>query len=125
VSLTSEELSRAGHYIAVLKGNGADQTKTFFVTPGPVKKISFLARPSRVPVAKPDAISGTAFVFDNSQNLVLEPTPVSFSIGVQGAAAATRKVDSRDGVAWIKAGSAIARARRSSPRWPEKFQSKE
>src|SRR3954468_17531949 len=63
VTFSADEISKSGHYVAVFSGSGADQTAAFDVAPGVVKKISFLARPSRVPVAKPDVISGTAFVF--------------------------------------------------------------
>ena len=53
--------------------------------------IAFLARPSRVPADTPNVISGTAFVFDKYQNLVLQPQPVKFDLTVNGQTPAARK----------------------------------
>jgi hypothetical protein len=64
--------------------------------------IAFLARPSRVPAAKPGVISGTAFVFDKYNNLVLAPTPVKFDLAVPGTSAETRTETSKLGVAFVR-----------------------
>ncbi len=61
-----------------------EDSATFFVTAGPVSSIAFLARPSRVPANTPNVISGTAFLFDKYQNLVLQPQPVKFELTVNG-----------------------------------------
>jgi hypothetical protein len=100
VSFSADEVAFVGKYIVYSDG----QVKQFKVVPGPAKKISFIARPSRVPVAKPDVITGVAFVFDNSENLVLKPTPVKFNLSVTGAGT-SRTVTSKDGVAWIRSTS--------------------
>jgi hypothetical protein len=69
--------------------------------------LSFLARPSRVPVARPGVISGIAVVFDRFQNLVLQPTPIKFSLSMDGAGAGVSEtVTSRNGVAWVNSSSA-------------------
>jgi hypothetical protein len=47
-------------------------------------------------------VSGTAFVFDEFNNLVLQPTPVSFNLAVEGAAPVKREANSKDGVAYVK-----------------------
>ena len=60
-----------------------------------------LARPSRVPAATPNVISGTAFVFDNAQNLVLPPQPVKFELNVNGQSV-SRTENTHDGVAYTK-----------------------
>lgn len=99
-NFSGEEVSFAGKYTVISGG----QTKQFRVVAGPAKKLSFIARPSRVPVARPDVITGVAFIFDNQQNLVLAPTPVKFDLTVAGAGT-SRSVTSKDGVAWIKSGS--------------------
>jgi hypothetical protein len=75
------------------------------VKPGKPGKLNFLARPSRVPVAHPNVISGVTFVFDQYQNLILDPTPVNFNLSV-GGAGSTKSVTSREGVAWINSASA-------------------
>jgi hypothetical protein len=104
VEIKGEELRSAGRWIAVVRGNG-NQSQVFWVKPGKPGKLNFLARPSRVPVARPNVISGVTFVFDQYQNLILDPTPVKFNLSV-GGAGSTKTVTSREGVAWINSASA-------------------
>ncbi len=105
VRIGGEELRSAGRWIAILRSSGRSSSQAFFVQPGPPENLSFLARPSRVPVARPGAISGIAVVFDRFQNLVLKPTPVKFGLSVDGASV-SQAVTSRDGVAWVNSSSA-------------------
>lgn len=105
VQIASGELRGAGRWLAILRAGGRSSSRAFLVEPGPPENLSFLARPSRVPVARPGAISGIAVVFDKYQNLVLQPTPVKFSLSV-GSAAISQTVTSRNGVAWISSSSA-------------------
>jgi hypothetical protein len=58
-----------------------------------------------VPVARPNVISGVTFIFDQYQNLILDPTPVNFNLSV-GGAGSTKTVTSREGIAWINSASA-------------------
>jgi hypothetical protein len=102
VELKAEELRAAGRYTVVLSPGG---TASFFVTPAKPAEVSFLARPSRVPVAKPGVISGVAFVFDDFKNLVLEPAPVKFELSVQGTNA-SQTVPTKYGIAWTRMNSA-------------------
>ena len=104
VEIKGEELRGAGRWIAVVRGDG-NQSQVFWVKPGKPEKLNFLARPSRVPVARPNVISGVTFVFDRYQNLILDPTPVNFNLSV-GGAGSSKSVTSRDGVAWINSSSA-------------------
>ena len=104
VEIKGEELRSAGRWIAVTRGDG-NQSQVFWVKPAKPEKLNFLARPSRVPVARPNVISGVTFVFDRYQNLVLEPTPVNFNLSVAGTSS-SKTVTSREGVAWIKSSSA-------------------
>lgn len=101
VTFSPDEIKHSGDYIAI----AGDTAKHFFVTPGDAAKVNFLARPSRVPVATPDVISGVAFVFDKDQNMVTSPLPVKFDLSVNGTGS-SREVTSKDGVAWLKAASA-------------------
>ncbi len=97
VQLSSDDLQNAGRYVIALDGNSA----TFFVTAAPVQSIAFLARPSRVPSNTPNVVSGTAFLFDRYQNLVLQPQPVKFELIVNGQTV-TRTEMSKAGVAYTK-----------------------
>jgi hypothetical protein len=101
VTLSAEELKNAGRYTVVV----GDDKASFFVTPNRAESIAFIARPSRVPAARPDVISGTAFIFDKDQNLVTAPTQVRFDLAVENSKI-SRTVQSKDGVAWIKLPSA-------------------
>ena len=104
VDIKGEELRSAGRWIAVVRGD-SKQSQVFWVKPGKPGKLNFLARPSRVPVARPNVISGVTFVFDQYQNLILDPTPVKFNLSVGGAGSA-KSVTSREGVSWINSASA-------------------
>lgn len=106
VRLSPEETRAAGRYTVILRDGGSASTRSFFVTAAQPEKVNFLARPSRVPVSRPQVISGVAFVFDGHQNLVLAPTPVRFDLGVQGGPATTRTVQTRAGIAWLQLDSA-------------------
>src|SRR4051812_14491583 len=57
VEVKGEELRSAGRWIAVVKGD-SNQSQVFWVKSGKPENLSFLARPSRVPVARPNVISG-------------------------------------------------------------------
>jgi hypothetical protein len=104
VEIKGEELRSAGRWIAIVRGD-ANQSQVFWVKPGKPGKLNFLARPSRVPVARPNVISGVTFVFDEYQNLILDPTPVNFNLSI-GGAGSTKSVTSHEGVAWINSASA-------------------
>jgi len=104
VEIKGEELRSAGRWIAVVRGD-SNQSQVFWMKPGKPGKLNFLARPSRVPVARPNVISGVTFVFDQYQNLILDPTPVNFNLAV-GSSSSTKSVTSREGVAWINSASA-------------------
>jgi hypothetical protein len=104
VEIKGEELRSAGRWIAAIRGD-SNQSQVFWVKPGKPGKLNFLARPSRVPVAHPNVISGVTFIFDQYQNLILDPTPVNFNLSV-GGAGSTKSVTSREGVAWINSASA-------------------
>lgn len=105
VQIKGEELRSAGRWVAILKSGGSSSSKVFWVKEGTPESLSFLAHPSRVPVARQGVINGFVFVFDRFHNLILQPTPVNFSLSV-GGAGATHIVASRDGLASIDASSA-------------------
>ena len=101
VQIKGEELRSAGRWIAIVRSGGNPESSVFWVKPGAAENLSFLARPSRVPVAERNAISGVAYVFDKYHNLVLQPTPVNFSLSVNGTGA-SHAVTSREGVSSVE-----------------------
>src|SRR5215469_16916349 len=104
VQIKGEELRSAGKWIAILRSGGSQQSAVFGVKPGQAASLSFLAKPSRVPVAQHNGISGTVFIFDKFNNLVFDSTSVNFNLSVNGSGA-NQKVTSQQGVAWIDASS--------------------
>jgi hypothetical protein len=98
LELAPEELQVAGDYLLLL----GDEKATFFVEPAKPEKISFLVRPSRLPVGVHEGVSGVAYVLDNFNNLVLAPQEVTFKLAVENGPADTRAVQTRDGVAWAQ-----------------------
>ena len=101
VQVEGDQLRQAGRYIVILEGSET-ASGAFFVAPAKLENIAFLARPSRVPAARKDVITGSAYLFDKYNNLVMEKYPVKFDVAVAGASAVTRTADSKNGVAWIK-----------------------
>ena len=105
ISISDEDVRAAGRYIAVLRAGGESSSKTFFVAAGKPGKLTFLARPSRVPAGKQDVISGVGFVFDQYDNLVLAPSEVRFDLSVGGKQSASRAVTTKSGIAWTRMNS--------------------
>ena len=91
-------LKHAGRYTAIVNGEAV----AFDVAPAQPSEVAFLARPSRVPAATKDVITGTVFLFDKNRNLVTTPTPVKFDLTVEGGQPESRSVESKNGIAWIK-----------------------
>ncbi len=105
IRLSGDELQAAGRYQVVLRGGGAKESRVLWVVPAKVTSITFLARPSRLPVALSGGISGVVYAFDKYQNLVTDPQPVKFELSVAGAPAVTHTVMTKNGVAWTRADS--------------------
>jgi len=97
VRLSADDLANAGRYVLALDGDST----TFYVTAGSVRSIAFLARPSRVPADTAGVISGTAFLFDQCQNLVRQSEPVKFELSVNEQSISRTEM-SKDGVAYTK-----------------------
>jgi len=96
-------LYNAGTYVAVLQAGTAPATSdTFQVLPAKeVANVSFLARPSRLPVSLHDGITGAVYVFDKYHNLVVAPVSVSFELSNPSSAVQKRTVNTINGAAWI------------------------
>ena len=94
-------LYNAGHYLAVLAGDSSTESDSFDVVPASKPAdLSFLARPSRLPVGLHDGITGAVYVFDAYHNLIAAPTPVSFELSNPSGTVQKRIVLTREGAAW-------------------------
>jgi hypothetical protein len=101
IQLEGEQLKKSGRYTVIIAG-GHDSSGSFFVSPAKLESLAFLARPSRVPASRPGVISGSAYLFDGFNNLVLEKHPVKFGLTIDGSSGGGRSVDSNNGVAWVR-----------------------
>jgi len=96
VQIKGEEVQAAGQYTVVINGDSA----TFWVAPNKTARLSFLARPSRLPVAVSNGIGGVVYTFDNFHNLVTDSQPVKFELSVKDGGATNRTVQTKYGVAF-------------------------
>ena len=106
-SFAAGDLHNAGHYFVALVGASGTDNGAFDVTPAAqVASLSFLAKPSRLPVSLHDGISGAVYVFDAYQNLITRPMPVTFQLSGTSGAVETRTAQAREGRAWVQMDSA-------------------
>lgn len=102
-SFPAGSLYNAGHYLAVLVAGSSTDNGSFDVVPvSQPTNLSFLAKPSRLPVGLHDGISGAVYVFDAYHNLITVPTPVSFELSDPSGTVQERKVVTHDGAAWTE-----------------------
>jgi hypothetical protein len=107
VAIAAGDLDNAGHYLAVLVSPSSTKTAEFDVLPSSrPASLSFLARPSRLPVDLQNGITGAVYVFDSYRNLVTSPTTVSFQLSVLNAPTQTRTTLTTQGAAWTEMNSA-------------------
>jgi hypothetical protein len=106
IAVDSDQLERAGRYVAVLCASDGCSSASFFVVPAAANKLSLLVHPSRVPVGSMNGISTVAFVFDNFRNLVLKPEQVKFSILAKDSKEVSASRGSENGVSWVRVSSA-------------------
>ncbi len=96
-------LYNAGRYVVILEESPAPESGEFDVVPAnSVANLSFLARPSRLPIGVHNGVTGAVYVFDAYKNLILAPTPVSFELSGPSGAAQKRTVVARYGAAWTE-----------------------
>ncbi len=101
IQIEGDRLKNSGRYTVVLKGDH-EGAGSFFVNPAKLENLAFLARPSRVPTARTGVITGSAYLLDAFNNLVLEKYPVKFDLNLAGSATESRTEDSKNGVAWVR-----------------------
>ncbi len=97
VQIKSDEVLDAGEYTMIINGEIAK----FWVTPNKTARLSFLARPSRLPVAVTNGIGGVVYTFDKFHNLVLAPQPVKFELTVKDGGTLSRTMQTREGMAFV------------------------
>lgn len=105
IAIAPEDVRAAGRYLLIACDASGCTTTTFFSTPGPASKVSFLLHPSRVPVSAGDAINATAFVFDKFYNPSLSTNIVEFRVVPKTGQEFSRSVKVVRGVAWMNMGS--------------------
>ncbi len=94
-------LYNAGHYMVVVTGEGVDESGSLDVAPeNKPADLSFLARPSRLPVGLHDGITGAVYVFDAYKNLIPASMPVEFALAGPSGETQSRIVSTRYGAAW-------------------------
>lgn len=104
VSFPAGSIYSAGHYITVLaRESAAAESGSFDVVPAAQpSELTFLARPSRLPVGLERGITGAAYVFDAYRNLVDTPASVSFELSGPAGATQKRMVETKNGAAWVE-----------------------
>ena len=107
ISFGTDDLHNAGHYLAVLTSGSSSQVAQFDVIAShQPASLSFLAKPSRLPVNRENGISGVAYIFDIFGNLVMKPEDVAFQLADATGGAQSRNAISHDGVAFVQMNSA-------------------
>jgi len=107
IEIASGALYNAGHYSVWCASDSSTQSGSIDVLPAQKPSdITFIAKPSRLPVALHNAITGSAYVFDSYGNLITKPMQISFQLSNQGSAPQTRTVETRNGAAWTQMDSA-------------------
>jgi hypothetical protein len=107
VEFNNEDIANAGHYSAFLVSGTTTQSAQFDAVSSPQPAtLSFLAKPSRLPVDISGGLSGVVYIFDIFGNLILQPQPVSFELSNSNGQTQSRIVTTHDGVVWVKMNSA-------------------
>jgi len=101
VHIAPEEMQNSGRYVLLIAGSDRTRRASFWVMPAQAARMSFIARPSRLPVAVNSGVSGVVYVFDKFHNLAVQPGHVTFNFSVAGAQELTRTIPAKYGMAWI------------------------
>ena len=100
ISFAPGTLHNAGHYLVILKTDSSSDTSEMDVLPASSpSELSFLARPSRLPVGLHDGITGAVYVFDAYKNLIAAPESVSFELSNPSGVTQTHVVQTHNGAA--------------------------
>lgn len=101
-------ISNAGHYVVFLSSPSVNETGTLEVLPADKPAdLTFIAKPSRLPVSMHGGITGAAYVFDSYRNLITKPQSVSFELSNPSSPTQTHVVQTRNGAAWTQMDSSL------------------
>ncbi len=107
VAFGAGDLYSAGHYLVLLVGASSTGTGEFDVVPAAQPAtLSFLAKPSRLPVGQHNGISGAVYVFDAYRNLITTPLPTTLELSNTSGILRSVNVTTRNGMAWTEMDSA-------------------
>lgn len=107
IEIATGALYNAGHYSVWLTSDSSTQAGSIDVLPAPkASDLTFIAKPSRLPVSLHNGITGSAYVFDSYGNLITKPLQVSFQLSNPGSAPQTRTAETKNGAAWTQMDSA-------------------
>jgi hypothetical protein len=101
-SFPAGTIYNSGDYATFLLTGSLTESGVFSVVPAAPATLSFLAKPSRLPVSLHDGITGAVYVFDAYHNLIVKPMPVSFELTTASGAVQKRSVPTVDGAAWTE-----------------------
>ncbi len=101
VQIAPEEMQNSGRYVLLISGGSRTLRASFWVMPAQTARMSFIARPSRLPVGVNNGVSGVVYVFDKFHNLAVQPGQVTFKFSVAGAQELIRSIPTKYGMAWI------------------------
>lgn len=103
VAIEAGALFNAGAYTALLTHDATTESGSFNVVPAAKPaNLTFLARPSRLPVSIQGGITGATYVFDAYQNLIVSPVSVSFELTSPTGAVQKRGETTKEGAAWVQ-----------------------
>ena len=95
-------LYNAGHYLVFISAEHSSGSGEFDVVPAAKPAdLSFLAKPSRLPVSLHDGITGAVYVIDAYRNLIVAPTTVSFQLSNPVGALQTHTMTTSNGAVWV------------------------
>jgi hypothetical protein len=102
VSFSPGSIYSAGHYVTVLtrESSPAESGSLDVMPAAQPADLTFLARPSRLPVGQQGGITGAAYVFDAYRNLISAAVSVTFELSSPAGAAQRRTVETKNGAAW-------------------------
>lgn len=103
VSFPAGSVGNAGHYVVFLSSAAGNESGALDVLPAEKPAdLTFIAKPSRLPVSLQGAITGAAYVFDSYRNLITKPQSVSFELSNPSSPTQTHTVQTRNGAAWTQ-----------------------
>jgi hypothetical protein len=102
-SFPAGSIGNAGHYVVFLSSPSVNETGSLEVVPADKPAdLTFIAKPSRLPVSLQGGITGAAYVFDSYRNLIMKPQSVSFELSNPSSPTQTHVVQTRNGAAWTQ-----------------------